>query len=452
MTDVDIVVIGAGAAGTFAALSAAGAIADDGTPTPPPGDAPRVLLLDGMAEPGRKILISGGGRCNVTNEVVTADDFITSTTKLVRNALRAFGPADIRRFFTARGVDLHVESLGKVFPDSDRARDVLGALMQHVAEAGITTRFGTPTRDVTRQSDGTWTVDGVSTLTVVLATGGLSVPATGSTGFGLDLLVELGHDLLPRVPALAALHGTVGGDELAGLTVPAILTVETDKGKVLARAGGSLLFTHRGVTGPAALDVSFAVEQALVDNQQFRVVADLWTLTDRKGPLGPFLDDPKLPGCCLASPPPPTSPGQLDAHLHDRAQKAPPMLLGGLPGARLPRRLVAQLLGESAATPLGQLTKSGRRAAAEALTRLDLGITESAGYAKAEVTAGGVPLDQLDRSTLESRRAPGLFVCGEVCDVTGRLGGFNFQWAWTSGFLAGRGAAHHVTGPAGAAS
>lgn len=438
--DVDVAVVGAGAAGLFAAIAARGALRPDGTTGPTPDDAPSVVLVDGQAEPGRKILISGGGRCNVTNEVVTADDFVTGSPKLVRNALREFGADHTRRFFEHAGVPLHVESLGKVFPDSGRARDVLGALMAAVADAGVETDFGHEVTTVAPRDDGRWQVDDLVAGRVVLATGGLSIPATGSTGFGFDLATRLGHDLAPRVPALAPLLGT-GWPELAGLTVPAITWVEDADGRELARAAGSLLFTHRGVTGPAPLDVSHAVEEESRRGRDVTVLADLWTLADPAGPFGPHLDAPKLPGTCLADPPRPTEVGELDRQLADLAQAQPRSTLGAAAAERLPRRLAGELLAEHGGTPLAQLPRDARRDVAERLARFDLAVDATGGYAKAEVTAGGVRLDELDRRTLESRLAPGLHACGEVCDVTGRLGGFNFQWAWTSGWLAGRGAA-----------
>ncbi len=438
-TSVDVAVVGAGAAGLFAALAARGALRPDGTAGPVPADAPTVLLLDGQERPGRKILISGGGRCNVTNATVTADDFLTEDPRLVRNALRAFGPDEARRFFTEAGVPLRVEPLGKVFPDGGNAHDVLDALLAAVREAGVRTRFGTPVRRLAPDpSTGGWQVDDVAARRVVLATGGRSVPATGSTGFGLDLAARLGHDLVAPVPALAPLHGRIGGAGLQGLTVPAVLAVE---GPVRTHAAGSLLFTHKGATGPAALDVSHAFERGRRADAPTRVTADLWSLADPDGPFGDHLDDAKLPGCCLADPPRPAEPADVDAGLAADADANPRTTVAGWLATRLPRRLAEHLAGDLAEVPLGQLRREDRRALATRLARLDLGVDGTGGYAKAEVTAGGIRLAELDRTTLESRLAPGLHACGEVCDVTGRLGGFNFQWAWTSGFLAGRGAA-----------
>ena len=435
----DVVVVGAGAAGLVAALAARGALTRDGAVAAPPAGAPRVVLCDGQDPPGRKILVSGGGRCNVTNTVVTADDMVTSTPTLVRNVLRAVGVDWTRALFEGLGVPLVEEPLGKLFPVSGRARDVLEALVGACERAGVVTRFGRAVARVAVRDDGAWGVDDVVAARVVVATGGRSVPATGSTGFGLDLAARVGHDLVPAVPALAPLLGPARGD-LAGLTVPAVLrVVDRADGRERRRAAGSLLFTHRGVTGPAALDVSEEVERAAAEGRRVRVLADLWSLADPTGPFAAHLEAPKLPGCCLRTPPPAAEAGEVDRDLQAAATGDPRSSLGTVLGRRLPRRLV-RAVAPDAEVPVGQLPRRARREVAARLAAWDLGITGTAGYAKAEVTAGGVRLDELDRTTLESRSAAGLHLCGEVCDVTGRLGGFNFQWAWSSGALAGWGA------------
>ena len=438
MTTVDVAVVGAGAAGLVAALAARGAVAPDGELGGARSTAPRVLLVDGQPMPGRKILISGGGRCNVTNARVTEQDMVTTSPTLVRNLLRSFGVDRTRTLFASAGVELREEALGKLFPVSDRARDVLEALLTACERAAVETRFGQPVARVAPRDDGRWQVDDVIATRVVLATGGRSVPATGSTGFGLDVAAGLGHDLVPTVPALAPLLGR-GNPDLAGLTVPAIVRVVDRHGREHRRAAGSLLFTHRGVTGPAALDVSEAVERAHATATPVRVLADLWTLADPTGALAGHLDAPKLPGCCLADPPVPAAPGEVDRDLRQVAARDGRVTTTTAVSARVPRRLAQWLVG-SREGALGQLPRDQRREVAARLADADLRVDATGGYAKAEVTAGGVRLDELDRHRLESRLAPGLHLCGEVCDVTGRLGGFNFQWAWSSGVLAGRAA------------
>ena len=432
----DVTVIGAGAAGCFAALAARGVLQADGAVVAPPPGAPAVVLRDGQAQPGRKILISGGGRCNVTNARVTVDDFVTASPRTLRTQLLEFPPSAVVRFFADAGVPLTEEPMGKLFPSGERrARDVLAALHRRLREAGVELRFGTPVSEL-EPSDGGWLVDGAPTRRVVIATGGRSVPATGSTGFGLDLAAALGHELVPPVPALAALLGDADAD-LAGVQVPAILTAAQHDGSVLRRVAGSLLVTHRGVTGPAALDVAEVLER----HPDAQVTADVWSLLDHDGPFAPWLDLPKLPGACLPDAPTPVDVGAVDVALQQLAEAANPgTQLATLLTTRLPRALATAIAGDAATTPVDQLSRATRRRTAHRLAALDLQVTATAGYGKAEVTAGGVALDELDRRTLESRVAPASHWCGEVCDVTGRLGGFNFQWAWTSGFLAGRAA------------
>jgi predicted flavoprotein YhiN len=434
MEGADVVVVGAGAAGLLAALAARGALSSRGAFAVPRG-GPRVLLLDGQAEPGRKILISGGGRCNVTNASVRERDFDTDAPAVVRTALREFPPSSIVAFLDGRGVPLFEEPLGKVFPRSGRARDVLEALQGAVREAGVACAFGREVADVRPAGDGGWTVEGpgfaVRAPRVIVATGGRSVPATGSRGFGYELARRLGHDLEPPVPALAALVGVVG-PEFAGVTVPAILSVLEPSGRVRARAAGSLLFTHRGVSGPAALDVSGAVERAAARAEAVRVEADLWTLADPGGPFGPFLGG-KLPGACLPDAPRARGAEQVEAALSAGSGRE---RVGDVLLRRLPRRVVLAGAGDPD-LPLARLGREERRRIARAVGALDLRVRGTGGFARAEVTAGGVRLRELERRTFESSLAPGIHFCGEVCHATGRLGGFNFQWAWSSGFLAG---------------
>lgn len=437
MEHVDVAVVGAGAAGIFAALASRGCLGPGGAWNAPAAHAPSVLLLDGQERPGKKILISGGGRCNVTNASVTERDYTTASPRIVRSILAEFPVAAVRALFESRGVELREEPLGKLFPVRGRARAVLDGLLEAVDEAGVERAFGREITAVAAEADGWRLGDELHARRVVIATGGLSVPETGSRGFGYDVAQSVGHDLVPRVPALAALAGDTP-ESLAGVTLPAILRVEDADGRVLASAAGSTLFTHRGVSGPAALDVSGAVETCVRDGAPFRVRADLWSLADPRGAFAAYLDEPKLPGACLADPPRAAERSAVDSLLVEEARRHGGRALGAVLVRRLPRRLIETLVPE-ADTRLSELSKTARRRVADTLTGYDLNVSASEGYRKAEVTAGGVALAELRRRTLESRLAPGLHFCGEVCDVTGRLGGFNFQWAWSSGYVAGRG-------------
>ena len=462
LPEADVVVVGAGAAGIMAALAARGAIGGDGTPRAPAADAPRVLLLDGSARIGLKILVSGGGRCNVTNERVTDADFDADVPHVVRGLLAAFPAACIRTFLEARGVPLYAEPLGKLFPESDRAEDVLRALLDALKENGVALVAGTAVTGVARADAGGWTVtlgDGRSLTAprVIVATGGKSLPKTGSTGFGLELARRLGHSVDAPLPALTPILLEPEGvlDGLAGVTVPAILSLvprgttpdqmSGARFRPLARAAGSLLVTHHGISGPAPLDVSGACARALAESKPVMLVADFWTLVRDDSPWLEWRDAAKQPGACL---PPGDAPRSVafDVFLEDSKATFQDgrRSLGVALAKHLPRSLIEALLqraGVRSAREARTITEVEWRRVHAGLACVDLGLTGTEGYDKAEVTRGGVPLAELHRTTLESRRHPGLFFCGEVVNSTGRLGGFNFQWAWSSGFAAGRAAA-----------
>jgi predicted Rossmann fold flavoprotein len=459
--DADVVIVGAGAAGLMAALAARGALDREGRPSPPAADAPRVVLVDGAPKLGLKILVSGGGRCNVTNEQVTDADFDTDAPHVVRGLLAAFPASGICAFLEARGVPLYAEPLGKVFPRSDDAEDVVRALLGAVEEAGIPIETGSAVEDVARAGD-VWLVrlaDGRTARAsrVVVATGGKSLPKTGSTGFGFELARRLGHSLESVLPALTPVllepDGVLEG--LAGITVPALLSlvprgtapeqVSGGRFRPIARSAGSMLVTHQGISGPAALDVSGACGLALARRQEVVLAADFWTLLRDDSPWAAWRDAAKPPGACL---PPADAPRPVDfATFLDETRAAfqgGRRAVGSSLSRRLPRSLAEPLSARAGIDPersASTLTENEWRRLWAVLTHSDLGLAGTAGWDKAEVTRGGVPLAELHRTTLESRLHPGLHFCGEVVNATGRLGGFNFQWAWSSGFAAGRAAA-----------
>jgi len=437
-----VAVVGAGAAGLLAALAARGAVGTDGRPREAPLAAPRVLLLDSMERPGRKILVSGGGRCNVTNASVSERDFVTSSNPVIaRSVLREFPPEAIRTLLETLGVPLRVEPGGKVFPaEGYRARHVLDALLRAVREAGVETLFGHEVRTVERdERSSSFRIDtSILARRLVVATGGKSLPETGSRGFGLAVAARFGHTVVEPRPALVPMRCDPPFD-LAGVTTPAILTVREHRGgKVRARVAGSLLFTHRGVSGPAALDASLHRGRLASQGLDPHVEADFWTLTEPNGPWASYRGHPKPPGVCLPEAPPPVSAGKIERFLVERSVGST-CSLGSLLEERFARRFVHALV-PAASTPLAGLSRAMRHAAVQVLTSLDLRVRGDEGFRKAEATSGGALLEELDRKTLESRIVPGLHFCGEVVDVAGRLGGFNFQWAWASGAVAGRGA------------
>jgi predicted Rossmann fold flavoprotein len=404
-----IAVVGAGAAGLMAAIQAARAA---------PG--PQVIALDGARSLGAKILVSGGGRCNVTHHAVDETAFAGSTRPAIRRVLRRFDVDRTVEFFRDRGVALQREETGKLFPVSGRARTVLDALVGAARDVGVALRHPFRVERIERV-DGAFVLHAASgerleADRVVLASGGRSLPKTGSDGHGYVLARSLGHSITPRVfPGLVPL--TLPREHplcaLSGLSVPARLEVRTGSGRSRSAFPGSLLCTHFGLSGPAVLDISRYWIDARFDDPSAALVARWLPATTRE---------------------------TLDAALRDLG----PGTVGGLLERWLPARLVrglCTLAGVDAGRRGHRLSREERTALVRAVLELPLPVTGDRGYAYAEVTAGGIPLAEVHLETMESRRCPGLYLCGEICDVDGRIGGFNFQWAWASGYVAGRGAA-----------
>jgi len=401
-------VVGAGAAGLMAAISAARAA---------PGR--RIVLLEGAPRPGAKILISGGGRCNVTHHAVDETAFNGSTPAAIRKVLRRFDVARTVAFFRELGVELAREETGKLFPTSGRARTVLDALLGAARADGVPLRHPFRVSAVEREREGFLLTaasgERLRSARVVLATGGKSVPRTGSDGGGYALAQSLGHGLTPRLlPALVPLLLPEGhfARSLSGLSVEATLEVRARSGRRLARAHGSLLCTHFGLSGPAVLDISRHLIDARLDDPEARLVVR-WM--------------------------PEATPETADHALRALGGRTVSSWLAQSVPERLARALCAAA-GVDPALPGHQLTREARRALAAAVAEMTVPVAGDRGFAVAEVTAGGVPLAELDLDTMGSRRCPGLFLCGEICDVDGRIGGFNFQWAWASGYVAGVGA------------
>ncbi|HXI13925.1 MAG TPA: NAD(P)/FAD-dependent oxidoreductase [Thermoanaerobaculia bacterium] len=416
-TELDVAVVGAGAAGLMAAIFAAR----------PRGPGLRVAALEGAAKFGAKILISGGGRCNVTHEVVRADDFHGSSRAAIANVLKSFDVAATIDFFASLGVTLEVEPGGKLFPTSNRARTVLDALLRAASDGGVDLRTNSKVESVatdgsrffikTKESE-------ISSSAVVIATGGRSVPKTGSDGSGYDLLKSLGHTVVDTTPALVPLLLPEGHwlRALSGVSADVELRLLGPSGKVLARRQGAMLLTHFGLSGPVILDMS-----------------RLW-IAARTRDAGVTLTVSLFPGLNFEA---------VDAMILDEAGTSPRMLLTTWLSRALPARLAVALLGavgSGEATALNQLSRRQRKALAHALVALPLPVTSDRGFDYAEVTAGGVPMAEVDPATMESRVRKGLFLSGEILDVDGWIGGYNFQWAWASGRLAGLTAARHARG------
>lgn len=409
----DIAIVGAGAAGLAAAIFAAEASLDGPAP-------PCILLLDGAASLGAKILVSGGGRCNVTNEAVRAEDF-HGTRTVVHHVLAAFDERATVRWFASLGVALKREETGKLFPVTDRARTVLDALLRRCRELGVPILTRRRVTAVAREGDGfllRHEQGALAATRLILATGGRSLPRSGSDGAGWELVRALGHRVTTTRPALVplVLDPSFFHAELSGLAQEAELTTLVE-GRIADRRTGSLLWTHFGVSGPVVMDASRAWTTARAEGQAVEVRLNF------------------LPG---------TNPDDADRLLIEQAAARPRLGLAKLLARRLPDRLAAALCRRCGLDPslaAGRLTREGRRALVRALTALPLPVLRDRGWNFAEVTAGGVPLEEIDFRTMASRLVPGLHLVGELLDCDGRIGGFNFQWAWATGFLAGRGAA-----------
>ena len=401
-----IAVIGAGAAGSMAAIFAAAAGAD-------------TLLLERTRDGGRKILISGGGRCNILPARVDESRFVTdSSPHTLRNMLRSWPLVEQIEFFE-RDLGLPLaeeEGTGKLFPVSQRARDVRDGLLALAGRRGA--RFVPDTRVTGLEpTGGRWRIarEGGAPLevdAVVIATGGLSVPTTGSDGRGLAILESLGHTVHPTYAALTPVVAESSPFEtLAGVSLP--VTISARDGRRIAGASGGFLFTHRGYSGPAVLDVSHVAVRSRLEGDGAARLLVRWTGLDERA-------------------------------WEDALRPDGTRTVAGALRRELPERL-ALVLADSAAVPvdrpLAQLRRPERQRLIEVLVRCQLPWTGDEGYRKAEVTGGGVSLAELDPRTMESRRHPGLYLCGEVLDAFGPIGGYNFLWAWATGRAAGRGAA-----------
>jgi predicted Rossmann fold flavoprotein len=411
----DVAIIGAGAAGLAAAIFAA--------ETAP---ATRVVVLEGARTIGAKILISGGGRCNVTHHAVTPDDF-NGTRPVIRNVLAAFGVPATVEWFATLGVELKREETGKLFPVSDKAATVVSALVARCRALGVTLLTERRVQDVVRAEAETGALlirhaGGIlRARRVVMATGGRSLPKSGSDGTGWEIVRRLGHTVTPTHQALVPLVLTPGSPcaALAGISHPAELATFAD-GSRIDRRHGSLLWTHVGISGPVVMDASRH-----------------WVIAAARGARAE-LRMSVFPGEDFQA---------VDRRLTAVAVERPKLSIGHFLADRLPERAAVTLVRLAAlepALPNARLTRVERRRLAHTLTALSLPVERPRGWNYAEVTAGGVPLAEIDYRTMASRVVPGLHLIGEMLDCDGRIGGFNFQWAWATGYLAGRAAARAV--------
>jgi predicted Rossmann fold flavoprotein len=386
--DFDAIVIGAGAAGMMCAMTAG-------------ARGKRVLLVDHADAPGKKILISGGGRCNFTNIHTAPDRFLSGNAHFAKSALARYTPQDFLALMEQYGIAWHEKTLGQLFCDGS-ARQVVDMLEEECAKAGVTIALGQPVTAL-EHGDGQFRVNigdrECSAPSLVLATGGPSIPKLGATTFAYDTARRFGLSIVQPRPALVPF--TLGEDdalfrELSG--VSADVEVRWNK----TRFREAALFTHRGLSGPAMLQIS--------SYWQHRTPIAVDFLPDAGGDW-------------------------LLQHKRDR----PRTTLRRVLGQELPERLADALLERLAVQgELGNLPDKALRQVQERLAGWNFTPTGTEGYAKAEVTAGGISVAELSSQTMGSKRLPGLYAIGEAVDVTGWLGGYNFQWAWASGRAAGQ--------------
>ncbi len=384
-TGFDVIIVGAGAAGLMCAMTAG-------------ARGRRVLLLDHAEAAGKKILISGGGRCNFTNLDTKADRFLSDNPHFCRAALAGYTPHDFIALVEKHGIAWHEKTLGQLFCDGS-ARQIVAMLLAECAAVGVDIRLSHRIMSVD-QGFRVETDHGAFTApSLVLATGGPSIPKMGASGFAYDIATGFGLKLVPPRPALVPL--TFAGDDLAMMQPLSGVALD-----VIARTGKAafpeaMLFTHRGLSGPAILQIS-----------------SYWR-------AGQGITINLLPGIDAAR--------VLIARKAERPNAALRTILGEL----LPQRLAQAWAARFDELTMGALRDRTLAEIADGLKSWSLMPAGSEGYAKAEVTAGGVATDGLSQRTLEAKAVPGLFVIGEAVDVTGWLGGYNFQWAWASGYAAG---------------
>lgn len=381
MSEFDAIVLGAGAAGLFCAATAG-------------QRGRRVLLLDHNAEAGRKILISGGGRCNFTNLHTAPDRYLSANPHFAKSALARYTPVDFIKLVDSHGIAWHEKTLGQLFCDQS-ARQIVAMLLEECARGGVTLRLAAEAGAVEHR-DGRFHIAGASAPALVVATGGPSIPKLGATQFAYELARQFGLKVVQPRPALVPL--TLSGEDALFAELSGVAT------EVVARCGKAAfreaaLFTHRGLSGPAILQVSSYWQRG--DNVRIDYLPDQ--------PQGWLLE----------------------------AKRAQPRaaLRRILP---LPERL-ATTLAERLGV-MGELANQSDkvlRAAEDRLRDWHFSPNGSEGFAKAEVTAGGISTAELSSQTMEARKVPGLYAIGEAVDVTGWLGGYNFQWAWASAHAAG---------------
>ena len=417
---VDLVIVGAGAAGLSCAIFASQAS---------PGK--KILVLDAATKVGTKILVSGGGRCNVTHQTVLPRDY-HGAQKIIRNVLAGFNVKQTIDWFESLGVKLKEEETGKLFPLSDSSQTILDALVSRCQTLDVAIQPSCRVRRITPTSHNAEKMltspfevehDGGTVIAqrVIVCSGGKSLPKSGSDGSGWALVKRLGHSVTDTYPALVplVLDSSFFHAKLSGIAHEVTLHTHVDGKKADTRTG-SMLWTHFGISGPVVMDAS-----------------RFWVMAHEQGKRA-ALTCQLIPEMNFES---------CEQWLIKQGAK---QSLQRVLASYLPSRvieLVCGHVGVNSDVMMGQLSKDSRRKLSHGLTALTLPVIKDRGWNYAEVTAGGVPLSEINYRTMQSRLVEGLHFAGEILDVDGRIGGFNFQWAWASGKSAGEGAMRHIQQP-----
>jgi hypothetical protein len=381
----DVVIIGGGAAGLFCAIEA--------------GKRRRkVLVIERNAQVGRKIIISGGGRCNFTNTNTSAENFVSKNPHFSKSALARYTPDDFIQLVMKHKIEFYEKKLGQLFC-RESSRQIVEMLLEECERAGVKIRTGASVNEV--RKDGNFhlqaTVGDIECESLVIASGGLSFPKVGATDLGYTIARDFGLKITPKRPSLVPLvfHGSATTSSLAGISIDSVVTAANRSFRE------NILFTHRGLSGPAILQIS-----------------NYW---DRSRDVTIDL----LP--------------ELDAQEFLEKNRAERQTAVTILGHVLPKRFAEHFLPtDIAGRAMNQLSSKEIETLAAMLNAWKARFTDTEGYDKAEVTLGGVSTDELSSQTMECKKVDGLYVIGEVVDVTGWLGGYNFQWAWASGFAAGQ--------------
>ena len=424
-----VIVIGAGPSGMMAALKAR-------------SEGARVLLLEKNSAPGKKLLLTGHGRCNLTNRTIpdTFRDRYFENARFLNSSFHTLSPQDVCDYFSSLGVSTHEEDAGRMFPDAQKSQAVLDALIKKIDSEGVALLCDAEVLSLSRKEgkDGEsfWEVEtskgAYTAACVILATGGKAFPQTGSTGAGYQLAKSVGHTVTPLIPSLSPLYlsgfdgkSTAAGNGaeegeavLSGLTLEQVrLTLQVSE-KNVAKTEGGLLFTHQGISGPSAMRLSRYLpegkEKSLYEDGKVRVQVHF---------LPNLRED------------------EVEEKLLDAMTSEPNRAMRNILHSlfMLPDRLVGQILFKAGGDlPANQVTKAVRKKIVSGLCATTYTVSHPAPWEIAYVTRGGVNLKEVDPKTMQSKVAPGLLFCGEILDIDGDSGGYNLQHAWASGFVAGQ--------------